>query len=208
MAGGHEQLLGHQQDWIMLTLRRKPRGFTLVELMIAVAVLGIMLMLAVPAMGTWLGNAAIRTNAEAISNAIQFARTEAIRRNASVSITIDSAGTSWTINMVGDGSLVQERGADGNATKVAVTFEPAASRTLTFSGLGAITDAAPISAIKVDSTTLSAAQSREMCIMVAVSGIARMCDPQRSTANLEASGSTKVTTDPMSCQPAVPAVCL
>lgn len=208
MDGGHEQLLGHQQERIMLIRHRKPGGFTLIELMVAVAVMGIMLMLAVPAMGTWLGNAAIRTNAEAISNAVQFARTEAIRRNASVRITIDAAGTSWNITMVSDGTVVQERSADANASKVAVTFEPAASRTITFSGLGSITDAAPITAVKVDSTTISAAQSREMCVMIAVSGVARMCDPQRSSANLEKSGSTKVTTDPMSCQPAVPAVCL
>lgn len=192
----------------MLISRSKSRGFTIIELLVAVAVLALMLMLGVPAMGTWLGNASIRANAEAVSNAIQFARTEAIRRNTNVQITMDAAGTSWTINLVSDGSVVQERGADAKASSVAVTFEPSASRTVTFNGLGAITDAAPITAIKVDSTTMAAAESREMCVMIGVSGIARMCDPQRSTANLEASGSTKVTTDPMSCQPAVPAVCL
>jgi type IV fimbrial biogenesis protein FimT len=202
--------LDQQQEWIMLNTRAQAHGFSIIELMIAVAVLAIMLLLGMPAMGTWLGNASIRTNAEAISNAVQFARTDAIRRNASVRITMNAAGTSWTINTVSDGAVVQERNAEANASNVAVTFEPAASRTITFSGLGAITDdtAVRITAIKVDSATMTAAQSREMCIMIAASGIARMCDPQRSTANLEASGSTKVTTDPMSCQPAVPAVCL
>jgi len=182
---------------------RRHYGFTLIELLIAVSVAGILMALAVPSMTAWLGNVAIRTNAEAISGAIQFARTEAIRRNASVQIIMDTAGTAWTITLVSDGSVIQERAAEGRADTVALTFEPAAARTLTFSQFGTISDAAPITALKVDSLTISAASSREMCVMVFTSGISRMCDPARSTANLELSGPV-VTKDPQSCQPAVP----
>ncbi len=192
----------------MLSPRHNYRGFTIIELLIAISVAGIMLALAVPAMSTWLGNASIRTNAEAVVNGLQFARTEAVRRNTNVRIVLDAAGTSSTVTVVSSGEVIQQRGAEGRASSVVLTFEPAAARTLTFNSLGTITDVAPITAIKVDSSSMAAADSREMCIMVSVSGIARMCDPQRSTANLEDVGATKVTTDPQSCQPAVPAACL
>ena len=184
------------------------RGFTLIELLIAVSVAGIMLALAMPSFTSWIANVAVRTNAEAISAGIQFARTEAIRRNSSVQMVMDTAGTSWTISLVSNGSVIQQRAGEGRADTVAVTFEPAASRTLTFSQFGTITDAAPITALKVDSATVSPAASREMCVMVATSGTSRMCDPARSVANLEAAGATVVTRDPQSCQPAVPAVCV
>lgn len=187
---------------------RRNHGFTLIELAITVSVAGILMALAMPSFTTWLGNVAIRTNAEAISSAIQFARTEAIRRNASVRIVMDAAGTAWTVSLVSDGSIIQERAAEGRADTVTLTFEPAAARTLTFSQFGTISDAAPITALKVDSSTISAANSREMCVMVSTSGISRMCDPARATANLEAAGATVVTKDPQSCQPAVPPVCV
>lgn len=187
---------------------RRNHGFTLIELLIAVSVAGILMALAMPSFTAWLGNVAIRTNAEAISGAIQFARTEAIRRNASVQLVMDAAGTAWTVSLASNNSIIQERAAEGRADTVSLTFEPAASRTLTFSQFGTITDGTPITALKVDSSTISAASSREMCIMVSASGISRMCDPARATANLELAGSTVVTKDPQSCQPAVPPVCV
>lgn len=188
--------------------KRSGLGFTLIELILAVSVAGIMLALAMPTMSTWLANSAIRVNAEAVSNAIQYSRAEALRRNTAVQMVIDTAGTSWTIREVATGDLIQQRDADGRANTVNITFEPAAARTLTFSGLGTITDSTPIVALKVDSSTLSAAQSREMCVMVTVSGASRMCDPFRATGNLEAAGATVITKDPQSCQPAVPTVCI
>jgi type IV fimbrial biogenesis protein FimT len=187
--------------------RRQIAGFTLIELLITVSIAGILLALAVPSFTAWLGNVAIRGNAEAISGAIQLARSEAIRRNAGVQLVFDANGTSWTISQVSDSAVIQQRGAEARADTVQITFEPAAARTLTFGSLGTITDTSPVTALKVDSNTLSAADSREMCVMVTASGGARMCDPRRATANLEASGSATVTKDPQSCQPAVPVVC-
>ncbi len=191
----------------MLGGMRTRSGFTLIEVMITVAVLGVLLAIGVPSLTNIIGNMAVRTNAEAINSAIQFARAEAIRRNAAVKIEMSAAGTSWRIRFVSDNSVLQERGEEGRANTVAVTFEPAAVRIITFGSLGTVTDATPITALKVDSVTLSAANSREMCVMLSVTGSSRVCDPQRATANLEAGGSTITTTDPQSCQPAVPAIC-
>ncbi len=62
----------------------RSRGMSLIELMIGLAVLGILLGLGIPAFTTMLQNLQIRTAAEAIVSGLQTARNEAVRRNTSV----------------------------------------------------------------------------------------------------------------------------
>ncbi|MBI4743155.1 MAG: GspH/FimT family pseudopilin [Betaproteobacteria bacterium] len=73
--------------------RHGQRGFTLVELMIAVAVVGILLTQAVPSFSAWIQNAQIRNSAEAILNGLQLARAQAVQRNTSVEFALVAAGT-------------------------------------------------------------------------------------------------------------------
>ncbi len=68
--------------------RRRQRGFTLIELMIGVALLAFVLMLGVPAFGTFLQNQKLRDNAAVTLAAVQFARAEAIRLNANVEFVL------------------------------------------------------------------------------------------------------------------------
>lgn len=68
----------------MLTSRIQ-RGFTVVEMMVTVTILGLMLLVAMPSIGTWLANIRIRNTAESLQSGIQLARHEAVRRNQSIS---------------------------------------------------------------------------------------------------------------------------
>ena len=63
----------------------RQRGFTLVELMVAVSVMAVMLFAALPYIGTWLDNSRIRNSADSMQNGLQQARAEAVRRNQDVS---------------------------------------------------------------------------------------------------------------------------
>lgn len=94
----------------MLNLQpRASYGFSLIELMITLAVLGMMFMIALPNMGTWLQNTQIRTSADAMQAGLQLARAEALKRNTTVRFqlvdTLTSAcavaatGKSWVVSL-------------------------------------------------------------------------------------------------------------
>jgi type IV fimbrial biogenesis protein FimT len=55
--------------------RRPPQaGFTLVEMMIAIAIFALLVLAALPEFRIWMQNTQIRTAAEGILNGLQFAR--------------------------------------------------------------------------------------------------------------------------------------
>jgi len=69
-------------------------GFTLIEILVVVAVLGIVLMIGLPNMSAWLQNTQIRNAAESASAGLQLARAEALRRNAAVRFSLVDTLTS------------------------------------------------------------------------------------------------------------------
>ncbi|KAF7599152.1 MAG: type II secretion system protein GspH [Candidatus Dactylopiibacterium carminicum] len=59
-------------------------GFTLIELMIVLAIMAILTMLTIPSLATWMANSRVRSVAEAMQNAIRQAQAEALTRNRQV----------------------------------------------------------------------------------------------------------------------------
>lgn len=74
-------------------------GFTLVELMVVVALLGVLSALASPSFLGWLERTRVRSAAEAIHSGIQLARVEALSRNAPVRFTLQPSGA-WSVACV------------------------------------------------------------------------------------------------------------
>lgn len=74
----------------MLKVNTRQRGFTMIEIVVAIAVLALLLLAAMPSIGTWMDNARIRNVADALQNGIQIARAEAVRRNENVSFWLVS----------------------------------------------------------------------------------------------------------------------
>lgn len=74
--------------------RPSPGGFTLVELMVTVAVIGILAVVAVPSMTAMVNNSRLTGQAEVLVSSLQTARIEAIRRNARVTVCPSTDGTS------------------------------------------------------------------------------------------------------------------
>ncbi len=66
------------------TSRWSHRGFTPIELMVVLVMIGVLLATLVPSMTEWMRNLQVRSAAESISAGLQKARAEAVRRNQNV----------------------------------------------------------------------------------------------------------------------------
>lgn len=155
-------------------------GMTLIEVMITLAITGILLMIGMPSFNTWIANTQVRTGAEGLTNGLQLARAEAVRRNSNVTFVLGT-NTGWTVTATNTGEVVQTRSDQDGSKNATVTVTPAGATTVTFNGYGRVTTntdaSATITQIDVGSSTLSAANTRGLRITLGSGGGVRMCDP-------------------------------
>ena len=65
----------------------RSNGFTLLELMVALAILGILLAIGVPAFGTVIDNQRMDDGVNGLVRSLNYTRTEAVRRNRPVTVS-------------------------------------------------------------------------------------------------------------------------
>jgi type IV fimbrial biogenesis protein FimT len=141
---------------------RAMRGFTLVELMLALGILGILIMLALPSLASWIQNTQLRTAAEGMHAGLTLARAEALRRNAVVRFQIvdtltsscgfSATGTNWVISLADataacevDPSettapqIIQKRSGNEGSSSAQITTT--GGNTVQFNGLGRVLQA-------------------------------------------------------------------
>lgn len=165
------------------------RGFTLVELMVAVALLGILTAMAMPSYRDWIQNTMIRNAAESIQNGLQKARMEAVKHNAPVQFVLDN-NAAWRVGCVTVTAdcpdPIEERAAkEGASTNISFQAIPANATTIIFTNMGTVLPsppaaAAPFTRLDIDNVALPAADSRDLRITLSASGSVRMCDPDTS----------------------------
>lgn len=174
------------------------KGVTLIELVIGIAIVGILMAVGLPSYATWIQNTKIRTASESILNGMQLARAEAVRRNANVQLAFGTA-SSWTISIPATapatGEQIQARSAAEGSSNVTVAMTPAGATTITFNSLGRVvanldaSDRITAVDVSVPTSVLPAASARELRIVIGAGGNVRMCDPDSGVA----------TSDPRKC---------
>ena len=180
-------------------MQARSPGFTLIELMVALAIVALLLVLGVPSFTTFVRNSEIRSTSESIINGLRAATTEAANRNRPVTFSLKGSGADWTdweITFVDDDGKLQTiqqyfKKEAGASTKVTIS-QGAAS--VIFNGLGRITNPGTddhIRTIEIDS--IVSGEARPLRIIVDDPATAdptkprglRMCDPDKALADLK-----------------------
>ena len=77
-------------------------GFTLVELIVVIAIVGIIASMAVPSYQDTLERNRLKEAVESLKSDLMFARTEAIKRSSNINVSIDINGSSWCYGLSTD----------------------------------------------------------------------------------------------------------
>jgi type IV fimbrial biogenesis protein FimT len=194
---------------------RGSRGLSLIELMVALAIFGILLMLAGPMYGQFMANHQIRNAADAMLNGVQQAQATAVQRNGHVCLIVTPRADADPPTK-GGWQIVQDSPVDNcpevpapdpaptnpiqvyktqdGAPRAIVAPAPNGATMLVFDGFGRINDKladdtayTPITCIKV---THSLAGTRPLNVAISSTGTGvgtKLCDP------------SVVSTDPLGC---------
>lgn len=165
-------------------------GFTLIEMLTAVAVLAISMAFAAPAFQSWIANTQVRSAAQQITNAVQLAKSESLRRNALVKLTID-ASNNWIVSCVivsADCPAIIQQQKSGETKTARLVTQFSEGSNVAFNSLGQL--AVPLSksgplfiTIKNPDTRINA----QIRIQISQTGNVRQCPK-------ESASSTPITT--------------
>jgi type IV fimbrial biogenesis protein FimT len=163
-------------------------GFTLVEMMIALTVTGILLVLGVPALRGVVENTRIRATSESIKYGIDLARNDAVRLNSQVEFA--STATGWEVRRVTDGTVLHAGTGQESSHEVTLTITPDGADRVTFDSFGHTlatnpSDASvPLTQVDVASVHPPTVSGyRPMRVQVLPGGVSRLCDPAVSTSD-------------------------
>lgn len=142
-------------------MKLKTRGFTLIELMVVVALAAIMASLAAPSFKSFVSGQRVKTAASDFAMAAIFARSEAIKRNADVTVTPATSGATgwkdgWSV-AAGTIPLSQQQAYNG------VTFSGPASA-ITYTGTGRL-------GATVSTMTITGSDGSARCVAFDLSGM-------------------------------------
>jgi len=184
---------------------RAARGFTMIELAVTLALLGILFALGLPSFMSWVRNSQVRTVADVLQGGVRRAQTEAVRMNQPVvlfftnvkpdlNVAAAAGGKNWSTQSIAQfdkpaafltGGALADVGSNVTITGTsnALCFNsngrliaPAAPGVP-----GAVCVAGPlqfdVEPIGRDPTK----GDRRLRVLVAIGGQVRMCDPDRPT---------------------------
>ena len=176
----------------MVIRRHRHGGFSLIELMVGIALMALLVTFGMPSMHAWLQSSQIRNAAESVQNGLQAAKSEAVRRNTGVQLSLTSmvatGAADWSVTCVTPANCPEGVIQAYSATEGAPAAQIASTQaTIVFNGMGRVTPAADITLniTNPNGGTCVASGGNMRCLRIVVSsgGHIKMCDPALPSTN-------------------------
>lgn len=159
------------------------RGFTLIEMMVVLAIGALLLTLVVPLMAGFVASSKIRTAAETWATGLQQARAESIKQNTNVEFEIGTGV--WQVVRLADGAVLHQAAGKEGSTEVVVTATPAGATRVAFDSFGRVIAVSPVdgsSAITqldfdVPNGASMGSNRRPLRLLLETGGAVKVCDP-------------------------------
>lgn len=147
------------------TKARATTGFTLVELMVTLAIVGILASLAAPSFRNLTASQRIRAAASDLSTALTLTRSEAIKRNSNVVLASNSGAPNWESGwtVTASGTTILTQGAF-----TGVTIDGASAVSVTYNRSGRVNTTNAASFDIADASAGSSVTGR--CVTIGVTG--------------------------------------
>ena len=119
---------------VVKKLRMTSSGFTLIELMVTIAVLAIIVSIATPNISTQLANQRVKSTVSIIESALKEAKAESIIRRQNIAVIYNSASNPKTIILQNGGDILSTYNISDQSTVTVTTINtpPIAITTVTF----------------------------------------------------------------------------
>lgn len=160
----------------------KTQGFTIIELMITVAVVGVLAAVALPSFNYTIKDSRVKTTASDLHTSLLLARSEAIKRNADVTVTINSSGWAVSYDDSGTTKILSQKNdvpSDVNSTCYIDNTAKTLPQSIVFNRSGRPDH---LLEMRYDSSALSTVPLR--CVSVSLSGMPRVeTDTDGNAAN-------------------------
>ena len=112
-------------------LRRSSSGFTLIELMVTIAVLAIIVGIAAPSISTQLANQRVKSTASTLENALTEAKVESVLRRQNIRVIYANSSAPKTIKLQANGNEISSYNISDKST-VTQTITPSTVTNIVF----------------------------------------------------------------------------
>lgn len=163
-------------------MRTRPNtGFTLIELMVTISILAILALIAAPALQAFVDTTRLKGATERIYADMQFARSEAVKRNSAVSVSF-TTGDSWCYGINAGGACNCNTSGSCNIKSVSQSeFKGLALDSATFTGQSTTFSPVLGTLSTAGLARLQSSGGKQACVHMSLIGQISLCSPAGSS---------------------------